>query len=516
MIKILNQRKNNWNKVKKSIYFCSLLFTFVHFCSLSFAAFQDTGWGTRAGGMGNAFTAIANEPAATLWNPAGIAQLEMLETTFMYNKLFMGIDDVNLSQMFAAGVYPTEIGAFGFTITDFALWGFYRENTISASYSCDIASSLGIRFPFMAGLNLKYLTHSYTLDDRTKNIADPVFDKTSAGGFTPDIGFLLKPSDFSFGLSALNILQPDVGLKTEDKVPMIVKFGTAYRIGDWKFFENITPTVDVSYRKPADNDADMKISGGVETWFNYNTWAARFGGNDRELSLGFSYNKMFKESGLQLDYAFLLPLQLADTSGSHRLSLTFRYSMPKKDKKKLERKEQKAKDEGMIIPAMPSPVRPPAVTSKPPAVTEEKKPKELTEQEKSEFKKQRYDAAFKHYQNGEYELAIAGWEEVLKIDPNHKESKNKIEQAKQKMKGQRIEDRGQKTETPLPALRSSLTDINTANVDVLHDAGFSWIQARSIVNYRKNRRFEKVEDLLEVQGITAARLNQIKGKLVVK
>ncbi|MDO8733792.1 MAG: type IX secretion system membrane protein PorP/SprF, partial [Elusimicrobiota bacterium] len=425
-----------------------LLSTFLPFylSTCLYTAFMDTGWGTRAGGMGNAFTAIANEPAATLWNPAGLSQLEMLETTFMYNKLFAGLDDVNLTQMFAAGALPTEIGAFGFTITDFALWGFYRENTISASYSRDLADDIGIGFPSMAGINLKYLTHSYTLDDRTKNMSDPVFDKTSAGGFTPDIGFLLKPSNFSFGLSALNILQPDVGLKTEDKVPMLLKFGTAYRIGDWKFFENITPTVDVSYRKPADTDADIKISGGVETWFNYNTWAARFGGNDRELSLGFSYNKMFKESGLQLDYAFLLPLQLADTSGSHRLSLTFRYSLSKKGRmvegRRVERKEQEAKDAGMIIPAMPSPVRPPVADALASEVSEanKEKPKELTEQEKSALKKQRYDAAFKHYQNGEYELAIAGWEEVLKIDPNHKESKNKIALAKQKLEGQRIED----------------------------------------------------------------------------
>jgi len=426
-----------------------------YLCSSVFAAFQDTGWGTRAGGMGNTFTAIANEPSATLWNPAGIAQLEMLETTFMYNKLFAGIDDVNLTQMFAAGVYPTEIGAFGFTITDFALWGFYKENTISASYSRDFAELLKLNFPMMAGLNLKYLMHSYTLDDRTKNIDDPVFDKTSAGGFTPDIGFLLKPSDFSFGLSVLNILQPDVGLKTEDKVPMLVKFGTAYRLGDWKLFENITPTVDVSYRKPADNDADVKISGGVETWFNYHTWAARFGGNDREISLGFSYNKMFKESGLQLDYAFLLPLQLADTSGSHRLSLTFRYSLPKKKVERrgerVERKEQEAKDAGMIIP-MPVPVRQPEV-----AAEQISAKKELTPAEKSAIKKRHYGAAFKHYQKGEYELAIAGWEEVLKIDPNHTESKNKIVLAKQKMKGQRIGDRAQSIETPIPAPRSPLS-----------------------------------------------------------
>lgn len=480
------------------------------------SAFQDTGWGTRAGGMGNTFAAISNEPSAMLWNPAGIAQLEMLETTFMYNKLFAGIDDVNLTQMFAAGVYPTGIGAFGFTVTDFALWGFYRENTVLASYSRDINSDIVVGFPFMAGINLKYLTHSYILDDRTKNLEDPVFDKTSAGGFTPDIGFLLKPSDFSFGLSALNILQPDVGLKTEDKVPMIMKFGTAYRFGDWKFFENITPTVDVSYRKPADNDADMKISGGVETWFNYHTWAARFGGNDREITLGFSYNKMFKESGLQIDYAFLLPLQLADTSGSHRLSLTFKYSIERKKRlaaaKKIERKEQAAAEQGMIIPPTPPPARKseaekPEVRS-PKSEVEKPKQKELTEQEKSALKKRHYAEAFKHYQKGEYELAIAGWEEVLKIDPNHKESKNKIALAKEKMEDGRRKTVDEKQKAGL--------DINTANMDALHGAGFTWVQARSIINYRKNKKFTKVEDLLEVQGITAAKLNQIKGKLVVK
>ena len=95
-----------------------LLFLFLLPSTVLYAAFQDTGWGTCAGGMGNTFTSIANDSSATLWNPAGIYQIEMLETVYMYNKLFTGIEDVNLYQMFAAVVYPTKIGAFGLTITD--------------------------------------------------------------------------------------------------------------------------------------------------------------------------------------------------------------------------------------------------------------------------------------------------------------------------------------------------------------------------------------------------------------
>ena len=357
-------------------------------------AFQDTGWGTRAGGMGNSFTAIANDPSAALWNPAGIAQVEMLETTFMYNKLFAGIEDVNLSQMYAAGVYPTGIGAFGLTITDFGLRGYYKENIIAASYSRDLADDLGLEFPIMTGLNLKYLTHSYILDDRTKDIDNPVFSGgTSAGGFTPDLGILVKPSVYSFGFSALNILQPDVGLKSEDKVPMILKLGTAYSAGDWSFFENITPTVDVSYRKPRDTAADLKVSGGVETWFFYNTCAARFGGNDREITLGFSYSKMFSETGLQLDYAYSIPLQLSDTSGSHRISLTFRYSLVAIVKAKV----KNAQEEGLHLPY-------PATQKK-----EETAPaqKELSPERKAELKKGNFDAAVKHYEKGEYEIGRA-------------------------------------------------------------------------------------------------------------
>jgi len=40
----------------------------------------------------------------------------------------------------------------------------------------------------------------------------------------------------------------------------------------------------------------------------------------------------------------------------------------------------------------------------------------------------------KLYQKREYEKAIAEWEEVLKIDPNHKQSKEMIDKAKKQVK----------------------------------------------------------------------------------
>src|SRR3989339_905963 len=317
---------------KKNIFlaFFSIITLYLVPFTCLYPAFQDTGWGVRAGGIANSFTAISDDASAPLCNPAGISQLEMFEACFMYNKLFAGVDNVNLNQMYVSAVYPAEIGSFGITVTDFSLWKYYKENMFLMTYSNDFSEKIELGFPIIAGLSLKYLSHTYILDERTIDIDDPVFDKISKGAFTPDIGILLKPYNFSLGVSVLNILQPDIGLKTEDKVPMIIRFGTAYRFNDWYLFENITPTFDVSYRKPADNNADIKISGGIETWFSYHTFGVRMGGNDREITTGFSYNKTFGKSGFQIDYAFLFPLELGDSSGSHRISLTYKHFLEKR------------------------------------------------------------------------------------------------------------------------------------------------------------------------------------------
>src|SRR5476649_696365 len=55
------------------------------------AAFQDTGWGARPVGMGGAFTAIADDSNAPLYNPAGLVQVQWNEVSAMYSRLFSGL-----------------------------------------------------------------------------------------------------------------------------------------------------------------------------------------------------------------------------------------------------------------------------------------------------------------------------------------------------------------------------------------------------------------------------------------
>src|SRR5471032_3088508 len=90
-----------------------------------YAAFLDDGWGARPVGMGGAFTAIADDSNAPLFNPAGIVQVQWNEVSAMYAQLFSGLtlysgdsqtggDVVHLDQSFLSYISrPSRFGSFG-------------------------------------------------------------------------------------------------------------------------------------------------------------------------------------------------------------------------------------------------------------------------------------------------------------------------------------------------------------------------------------------------------------------
>ncbi|MFA5780146.1 MAG: HEAT repeat domain-containing protein [Elusimicrobiota bacterium] len=59
---------------------------------------------------------------------------------------------------------------------------------------------------------------------------------------------------------------------------------------------------------------------------------------------------------------------------------------------------------------------------------------QLSQQEKLKFMGEHYSAGVSLYEKREYEKAIAEWEEVLKLDPNHKQSKKMTEKARKMLK----------------------------------------------------------------------------------
>src|SRR3989339_525934 len=78
--------------------------------------------GARAGGMGEANVAIANDAAAAYWNPAGLAQLEKKEFTIMHAKWLpqFNLDDIYYD--YASYIHPWHgLGTFGLSATYLSL-----------------------------------------------------------------------------------------------------------------------------------------------------------------------------------------------------------------------------------------------------------------------------------------------------------------------------------------------------------------------------------------------------------
>lgn len=82
-------------------------------------AFMENGGGARALGMGGAFTAVANDPSATFWNPAGLAGLERRELLLMHSERFGDLIDrdfVAYTQPVGWNLFGGEQSGFGLTV----------------------------------------------------------------------------------------------------------------------------------------------------------------------------------------------------------------------------------------------------------------------------------------------------------------------------------------------------------------------------------------------------------------
>jgi hypothetical protein len=294
--------------------------------SAAIAAFKDDGWGARPLGMGGAFTAAGDDVNVQLYNPAGIWQIEDFEATFMNAKLFTGLDKVDLGMNYAAIVMPTNgdmnIGVLWANLVSQDL---YREDTFAVSAAMPVNNRICV------GANLKYLSHAFTLDARTQN--DAVFASgNSKSVFAADLGvqyimFETKKYQSILGFAAKNVNQPDIGFLTPDIVP------AEFRLGFAAIFYGktvVSPAIDVTYRNQEwGNDIDkINVHAGCETRFFNELFSARAGANMNEITMGFGFAPRIKGLETRIDYAFIMPAAVKETSGTHRASLTLHFLPP--------------------------------------------------------------------------------------------------------------------------------------------------------------------------------------------
>jgi hypothetical protein len=325
-------------------------------CALPlFADFDDLGVGARSIGMGNAFTAIADDAFGMYYNPAGLGLVRTSQIGTEFGKLYFGLDDdSNLVTGFSAAAFPLyraqlkavavstqafvsdaaaadpglsegslktmeyrHIGTVAVGWKYFSLENYYQES----AYYLGFGRPVGERWAW--GVNVKYLQEKYTIDDYLR--ASPVFrygEKSGVDAVSVDAGLMVNLAPRLFlGLAARDINQPNTGLSVTDQLPCTGMAGLAWKDRD------VAWGINGTYRRE-----HWYYSTGFEKMLN-KTLAVRSGisygeRNYFNIAGGFSFN--FYRA--RLDYVFQYPLSgLEDISGTHRMSLLLKFGRRQKD-----------------------------------------------------------------------------------------------------------------------------------------------------------------------------------------
>ncbi len=279
------------------------------------AAFRDPLWTARSAALGGAFTAVNGDPTSVFYNPATAVHMTRPAANFTYAKLFAGLDEVNLSlNQFA---YARPLKSFSVVTVGWGsvnASGLRREDTAILGFSHLFRDTGGLG-EIAVGVSGRYLSQSFTLDART--VGDPVFKNgRTRGDFALDLHAFLPvvsalSENLAAGLSLRAVNRPDVGFSSKDRLPMESVLGVLYK---WK---NFAFPVDLVHR-----GGELTPEMGAEASFVENRFALRLGTDTDQVGAGLGYRRTLSPRlALSFDYAFLWPLKIEGTSGSHRATI---------------------------------------------------------------------------------------------------------------------------------------------------------------------------------------------------
>lgn len=299
-------------------YFTLLLIVSFLIVHCAFAAGQSgtdiavlkAGVGARALGMGGAFTAIADNPDATSWNPAGLSQIASSEITTMQTKLSSDADHyyISFARPFAGGTLGLswiQVGLGSITQTSSEVDGVNEVQNLSifSYFSNAYLLAYGREFnPHISvGLTAKYLT------------SDMIGIGGGQGrGYSVTPGLLIKMPKLSIGIKADELInQQSWGTGTVERVRPKLRLGLAY----------VTPnpgTVSVDISQTIRADYAPEISVGYE--IKNKELSFRCGATEGGLTAGAG----FQGEHARVDYAYVTQRALSKDN-VHRISLSGRW-----------------------------------------------------------------------------------------------------------------------------------------------------------------------------------------------
>ena len=188
--------KKNTSIILVLLYTMSSLIFAIDKTGTTAAKFLTIGIGSRPAGLGNAYVAIADDPTAMYWNPAGISRLQGHEVFVNHNNWFADIS-VDYS---GAVVKISDNAAFGANLTILSMEEIevtrYGNEDTGETYR---AGNLAIGLTYA-----RNLTDKFSIGSNLKIIRESIANN-HASGFAIDIGTLFDtPFGFKLGTSISN------------------------------------------------------------------------------------------------------------------------------------------------------------------------------------------------------------------------------------------------------------------------------------------------------------------------
>ena len=308
------------------LFFLILAVTPVSFAGVDAMPHLRLGAGARSIGMAGAFTAIADDATATVWNPAGLGSAADLSLNFSTQQL-----DLDRSHNFIAVTKALgSAGSIGLAVTNAGVSGIqqydareryggtfnYSANAYSLSYGIGLGN-------FGIGLTGRMLADNFG--------AEGVESQSGFGGV--DVGLMghalhidvgeEKVPTFHYGIAA-KYLGAALG---EDTVPMVISVGAAYNL----YMGNVvTFAADLEQEMVNLDESATSLRLGAEyTIVTYKSTALAIRGGVRasrdtqNLFGGFGVNI----GGLQIDYAIQdgMASEINGVGSTHFASLSYRF-----------------------------------------------------------------------------------------------------------------------------------------------------------------------------------------------
>ena len=331
---LMTKQIAKWGSKKVPKLLCGLIPLFFLILAVSPVSFAGVdamphlrlGAGARSIGLGGAFTAIADDATATVWNPAGLGSAADLSLNFSTQQL-----DLDRSHNFIALTKALgSAGSIGIAVTNAGVSGIQQYDANERysgefGYSSNAYSlSYGIGFGnFAVGLTGRMLTDNFG--------AKGVENQSGFGGV--DVGLMghalhidigeEKVPTFHYGIVA-KYLGASLG---DDTVPMVINLGVAYNL----YMGNVvTFAADLEQESVNLDESATSLRLGAEyTILTYKSTALAIRGGIRasrdakNLFGGFGVNI----GGLQIDYAIQdgMASEINGVGSTHFASLSYRY-----------------------------------------------------------------------------------------------------------------------------------------------------------------------------------------------